>query len=91
MAPMGRIGSYTGVYYLFSILAAIVSPTLMGGIFGLVTLAGYPEVTVYMSIFPYIIVCIILAFIFIMRVKRGEAKLTKEEVATLRLKFEEEK
>ncbi len=90
MAPKGRVGSYTGVYYLFSILAAIVSPTLMGGIFSLVTLAGYSGATVYMSIFPYILVCIVLAMIFISRVKRGEAKMTKEELAALRLQYEED-
>ncbi len=90
LAPKGRIGSYTGVYYLFSILAAIASPTLMGGIFGLVTLAGYSGVAVYKAIFPYIIVCLFFAFLFISRVKRGEAKMTKEELADLRLQYEED-
>ncbi len=90
MAPMGRIGSYTGVYYFFSILAAIASPTLMGGIFGLATIVGLTNLAIYMTIFPYITVSIILAFLFMTRVKRGEARMTKEEVAALRLKYEED-
>jgi maltose/moltooligosaccharide transporter len=90
MAPKGRVGSYTGVYYLFSILAAILSPTLIGGIFELVKLAGVTGVTVYTAIFPYILVCVVLALLFISRVKRGEAKMTKEEVAALQLEFEQD-
>ncbi|HMF33342.1 MAG TPA: MFS transporter [Candidatus Lokiarchaeia archaeon] len=90
LAPKGRIGSYTGVYYLFSILAQILSPPLIGGIFSLEASAGLPSVTVYLAIFPYVIVCIFLSLLFIMRVKRGEAKLSKQELVALRLQYEED-
>ena len=30
MSPLGQLGTYTGVYYLFSSIANIVSPPLLG-------------------------------------------------------------
>ena len=71
MAPTERkIGTYTGVYYFFSFMAAIFGPFMVGSltdIFGNVTLF------LVCSLF------FILALIFMFFVRRGEAKLTEEQ------------
>jgi MFS family permease len=59
------IGKYTGYYYFFSMLAAIVSPILFGflkDLFG------------DQLLFQYSCVSMVLAFFFMMLVKHGEAK-----------------
>ncbi len=60
MAPEGQTGVYTGLYYLASSVAAIVSPPLLGA---LIDTAGYA----YM--FAYASVCFVLALVFILKVK----------------------
>lgn len=60
MAPNGQLGTYTGLYYLFSSLASIVSPPLLGFI---IDLTGYK----YMFLYP--VVFYSLAFIFIRNIK----------------------
>jgi MFS family permease len=68
MAPKGQIGVYTGLYYLFSSIAAIVSPPLLGLI---IDLTGYKYMFFYGTIF------LILALIFIQRINinKDEIKL----------------
>ncbi len=71
MAPSAKkIGTYTGVYYFFSFLAAIVGPGLVGG---LTELIGEPYLLLNCVWF------FILALIMMFFVKRGEAGLSKEE------------
>jgi Na+/melibiose symporter-like transporter len=62
-----RIGTYTGLYYLFSTLAAIAGPNINGQI---IRLAGenYNMITVVAPVF------FLLALGFMLFVKRGEAK-----------------
>ncbi|MHA1490084.1 MAG: MFS transporter [Promethearchaeota archaeon] len=73
MAPSAKkIGTYTGVYYFFSFLAAIVGPGLVGG---LTDLTGEPALLLNCVWF------FILALIMMFFVKRGEAGLSKEERA----------
>ncbi|MEG0773456.1 MFS transporter [Clostridium sp.] len=60
MAPAGYIGTYTGLYYLFSSIAAIISPPLLGAIMDTI---GYKFMFYYGSVF------FILAFFFINMVK----------------------
>ena len=58
-----KLGAYTGLYYFFSMLAAIVSPPLAGLIFDLVGREiMFPLVTTYM----------IIALVFMLGVKKGE-------------------
>ncbi|MCR4426898.1 MAG: hypothetical protein NUW23_12055, partial [Firmicutes bacterium] len=58
-----RTGAFTGLYYLFSSLAAISGPP----VFGLLRdLAGMRVV------FPFAMICAIVAFVFMKRVRRGE-------------------
>lgn len=71
LAPsIEKIGTYTGVYYFFSVLAAILGPGVVGG---LSDLFGKPSMLLDASIF------LILALFFMFFVKRGEVELTEEE------------
>jgi MFS-type transporter involved in bile tolerance (Atg22 family) len=62
-----KIGTYTGLYYLFSTLAAILGPNI-NGLF--VELAG-GDYSVIMFIGP---VFMLLALLMIIGVRRGEAR-----------------
>lgn len=71
LAPtIEKIGTYTGVYYFFSVFAAIAGPGIVGG---LTDLTGLPFLLFNAALF------LIIAFIFILLVKRGELELTEEE------------
>lgn len=61
MAPKGNIGTYTGLYYLFSSIAAIISPPLLGGIMDTI---GYKYMFFYGALF------FLLALFFISNVKK---------------------
>jgi maltose/moltooligosaccharide transporter len=67
MTEDARIGTYTGLYYMFSTLAAIAGPNINGIIVQL-TGRNYQMV---MAIGP---VFMVLAFIMMLGVRRGEAK-----------------
>jgi maltose/moltooligosaccharide transporter len=67
VAPAGKIGSYTGLYYFSSMLAAIVSPPIAGG---LMDLLGH-RVMFLFSAFS-----MLLAMVCMLQVKRGEAQAT---------------
>jgi Na+/melibiose symporter-like transporter len=70
MAPTAKkIGTYTGLYYFFSFMAAIIGPFMVGLI---VDILGN-ETLFLASSFFYII-----ALIFVFLVKRGESELTEE-------------
>lgn len=71
LAPnLKKIGTYTGLYYFFSVLAAILGPGIVGV---LRDLLGKESLLLDGLIF------IGLAFIFMTFVKRGEVELTEEE------------
>ncbi len=65
VAPPGRIGSYTGLYYFFSMLAAITAPPIVGA---LMDLFGHRTLFLFSTLF------ILLAVLCMLRVKRGEAQ-----------------
>jgi maltose/moltooligosaccharide transporter len=67
MTEDARVGTYTGLYYMFSTLAAIAGPNINGIIVQL-TGRNYQMV---MAIGP---VFMVLAFIMMLGVRRGEAK-----------------
>lgn len=60
MAPRGKIGTFTGLYYLMSSIAAIVSPPLLGLVIDLIS---------YRCMFFYAAGFFILAIIFVKNVK----------------------
>jgi len=66
MTTLARVGTYTGLYYLFSTLAAIAGPNLNGLI---IQLSGnnYSTTMIAAPIF------MVLAFILMLGVRRGEA------------------
>lgn len=70
MATSGGIGKYTGYYYFFSSMAAIVSPALFGWIRDLVDS--------YQPLFIYAAVSFLFALFFMMLVKHGEPSLETE-------------
>lgn len=63
MADYKTMGIYTGVYYFFSQLAAIIAPTFAGAV---IDIAGYPALFIYGIIFMGI------AFFLMKKVNRGE-------------------
>jgi MFS-type transporter involved in bile tolerance (Atg22 family) len=69
MTDNARIGTYTGLYYLFSTLAAIAGPNINGWIIAL-TGNNFSFVMVVGPIF------MLLALVMMLGVKRGEAKKT---------------
>lgn len=71
MAPTAeKIGTYTGVYYFFSFLAAILGPVVVGSFIDLTSSAWLFFITSWFFI---------LALIFMFLVRRGEAELTEEQ------------
>ena len=66
MTDASRIGTYTGLYYLFSTLAAIAGPTLYGWI---VELSGR-QYNLLMLVSP---IALILAAYCMLGVRRGES------------------
>lgn len=67
VAPAGKIGSYTGLYYFSSMLAAIVSPPVAGG---LMDLLGHRVMFLFSAL------SMLLAMACMLQVKRGEAQGT---------------
>ncbi|MFX1393571.1 MAG: MFS transporter [Promethearchaeota archaeon] len=71
MAPTAeKIGTYTGVYYFFSFLAAILGPFIVGLFIDLTTSAWLFFICSWFFI---------VAFILMWLVRRGEVELTEEE------------
>ena len=68
MVEDARIGTYTGLYYLFSTLAAIAGPNINGWVIQL-TGDNYNTIMLVAPIF------MILALLFMLGVRRGEAKV----------------
>lgn len=65
MAPAGYIGTYTGLYYLFSSIANIISPPFLGALMDFI---GYKYMFFYGAFF------FILALIFMSKVKAKPAE-----------------
>jgi maltose/moltooligosaccharide transporter len=71
LAPtLKKIGTYTGLYYFFSVLAAILGPAIIG---------FFRDVLGKGSLLLDGAIFFLLAFIFMWFVKRGEIELTEEE------------
>jgi MFS family permease len=81
LAPEGKVGSYTGVYYTFSQLAAILSPVFMGLIIDILVLVnGTTTEQNYGALFPFVLVWMVIALGFMTFVKRGEAEIDPEKL-----------
>ena len=62
-----HIGTYTGLYYMFSTMAAIVGPNLNG----LIVQLNHSDYSTVMIIGP---IFMVIAFVMMLGVKRGEVK-----------------
>ncbi len=71
LAPEGRKGIYTGIYYTFNQAAYALAPVIFGGILTSVSfLSDYR----YIVMFPFILICIAIAFLLFIPIKGGEVK-----------------
>lgn len=65
MASSAQTGAYTGLYYFFSSLSAIVAPPLFG---------RFMDVLGNQALFPCAFASLVVAFVFMMNVDRGEVQ-----------------
>lgn len=86
LAPEGRVGAYTGIYYTFNQLAYTLGPIVMGLILSAFTAWGEYR---YVVMFPAILIMIVASYAFMTKVKRGDVKLTPEQEAEYRQKYEQ--
>jgi len=68
LTTAARIGTYTGLYYLFSTLAAIIGPNLNG----ILIQASNNNYNVIMLVSP---IFLVIALLFMLGVRRGEASV----------------
>jgi MFS family permease len=64
MATYTDMGIYTGLYYFFSQLAAIIAPPITG---------GFIDIFGFRAIFLFAGICMLIAFFIMGGVKKGEA------------------
>ncbi len=73
MSPAQKLGTYTGLYYFFSMLAAIIAPPIFGWIMDLFGTR--------LILFPMAAIAYLVALFMMSRVQGGEAKAEGELVA----------
>ncbi len=71
LAPKGKVGIYTGIYYTFNQTAYSVAPILFGAILSAFNAFGDFR---YIIMFPFILFLIVIALIFFFKVKSGETR-----------------
>jgi MFS family permease len=74
-APGDRVGTYTGMYYIGSQSAEVVGPLLVGQ---LLDLTGRN----YRLVSGYSVVVVLIAVLFMLQVRRGEARVVANEQMT---------
>ena len=94
ITPHDKIGAFTGVYYLFSQSAAILSPVVAGLEFDTYSMlnpeaiAKYGQGYQYRTLFVFIYVWQLIALFFLSRVKMDQHKeLSSQELEDLRMKY----
>lgn len=90
LAPKDKIGSYTGLYYLFKQTGSVLAPLLTGAVLALFTPAFITSTDtmgrgVWILFNPLCLIIGILGYITMRKVKRGEIgdELSPEELAAL--------
>jgi MFS family permease len=78
MCPENEVATYTGIYYTFNQSAAILGPIIIGGFFDIAEVRLADATNVYWILFPFVIFCVLVALIFFIFVKGGEAKQEDE-------------
>ncbi|MHA1670843.1 MAG: MFS transporter [Promethearchaeota archaeon] len=71
LAPKGKVGIYTGIYYTFNQTAYTIAPILFGGILSAFSAFGDFR---YIIMFPFILILIVIALLFFSKVKSGESR-----------------
>ena len=71
LAPEGKKGLYTGIYYTFNQAAYALAPVIFGGTLTSVAFLGDYR---YIIMFPFILVSIAVAFLLFLPIKGGEVK-----------------
>lgn len=69
LAPKGKTGIYTGIYYTFNQAAYTFAPIIFGGILSIFNFMGDYR---YIVMFPFILVLIFIAYLIFFRVKGGD-------------------
>jgi maltose/moltooligosaccharide transporter len=88
LSPRSDEGAYTGIYYSFNQAAYVFGPVIMGLVFDFVG-SGMGS-NRYLLMFPFIVLCEIIAFLLLYGVKGGEANLLDEaELDELRERYVE--
>jgi MFS family permease len=84
MAPKDKIGTYTGLYYVFKQTGSVLSPLLVGFLLALIT-PLFGNTGAWVAFVPICLIISLLALFYMMRVKRGEVgdSLSEEELAEL--------
>jgi len=72
LAPEGDVGIYTGIYYTFNQSAYALAPILFGGLLSAFYIP-LPNGLNYIIMFPFILICSVIAYILFFNVKGGEA------------------
>jgi len=68
LAPKGKVGIYTGIYYTFNQSAYALAPIIFGGLLSIFNFLGDYR---YIIMFPYILVLVVIALLFFFRMKSG--------------------
>lgn len=86
LCPADEISTFTGIYYTFNQSAAILGPILMGIILDI----AEPSMGVdkYKFLYPFALACVVIALIFFLFVRGGEA--TDDQTSEKEEKPEEE-
>lgn len=84
LAPEGKVGTYTGVYYAFNQFAYSISPILAGINLDFFRDLGEKQ---YLVLFPMVLFCMIISLLFMMQVKKGDADLSPEKIEEYEQKY----
>jgi Na+/melibiose symporter-like transporter len=84
LAPKGKIGTYTGIYYTFNQFAYSWAPILAGLNLDFLQGEGSSQ---YQGLFPLVLVCMVLALIFMFLVKSGGVNSSQEEIEEYEEKY----
>lgn len=87
LTPEGKIGSYMGIYYFFNQIAYMLSPILIGGVLSLFHLL---EARRYISMFPFVLGCLITGFIFFLFVKEEKQSLSDDKLRDLEEQYRQD-
>ncbi|NHJ85986.1 MAG: MFS transporter [Asgard group archaeon] len=76
LCPENKVSTFTGIYYTFNQSAAILGPIVVGFIFDFLAHLHW-GVNKYKALYPFALGCVLVALIFLIFVKGGEATNTE--------------